>query len=114
MNIKFGFGVFLDAAGQIFGVGTIEEEPEKSAGDDIPFDVMMEKLEECARCDREARRDELRQAAMFWGADAQLFSEKAAARQNEITRAMENESARRAMMRRKLLYSEGGFPEMVH
>ena len=110
MNIKFGFGVFLNAMGEIVGMGTIEEEPEKNTGDDIPFDVMLEKLKEL---DRKPDPDVLRQAAMFWGEDAQLFSEKMAARQNEVVRAMENESARQAMKRRKLLYSEGGFPDSI-
>ena len=112
MEIKFGFGVFLNALGEIFGVGTIEDaEKEEAAGENVPFDVMLEKFEELGR---EACHDVLQEEAMHWGEDAQIFSEKMAARQSEVARAMENESARRVMKRRKLLHDEGSFPELVH
>lgn len=81
---------------------------EEAAGEVIPFDVMLEKMEEF---DRECRCITRQEASMFWDEAAQLFSEKMAARQNEITRAMENESARQAMKRRKLLHAEGHFPD---
>lgn len=83
---------------------------EADAEEIIPFDVMLEKLE---AFDRETHDITKEEAAMFWGEDAQLFSEKMAARVSEATRAMENESARRAMKRRKLLHSEGHFPDMA-
>ena len=70
---------------------------EADAEEIIPFDVMLEKLE---ALDRETHDITKQEAAMFWGEDAQLFSEKMAARVSEATRAMENESARRAMKRR--------------
>ena len=83
---------------------------EADAEEIIPFDVMMEKLE---AFDRETHDITKQEAVMFWGEDAQLFSEKMAARVSEATRAMENESARRAMKRRKLLHAEGHFPDMA-
>lgn len=81
---------------------------EEATGEAIPFDVMLEKMEEF---DRECRCITRQEAAMFWNEDAQIFSEKMAARQNEVVRAMENESARQAMKRRKLLHAEGHFPD---
>lgn len=83
---------------------------EEAAGEVIPFDVMLEKMEEF---DRECRCITRQEAAMFWGEDAQLFNQKIAARQSEITRAMKNESARQAMKRRKLLHAEGHFPDSI-
>jgi hypothetical protein len=83
---------------------------EEAAGEVIPFDVMLEKMEEF---DRECRCITRQEASMFWGEDAQLFSEKMAARQSEITRAMKNESARQAMKRRKLMHAEGHFPDSI-
>lgn len=81
---------------------------EEANAEAIPFDVMLEKMEEF---DRECRCITRQEAAMFWGEDAQIFSEKMAARQNEVARAMANESARQAMKRRKLLHAEGHFPD---
>lgn len=81
---------------------------EEANAEAIPFDVMLEKMEEF---DRECRCITRQEAAMFWGEDAQIFSEKMAARQNEAARAMENESARQAMKRRKLMHAEGHFPD---
>ena len=83
---------------------------EEAAGEVIPFDVMLEKMEEF---DRECRCITRQEASMFWSEGAQLFSEKMAARQSEITRAMKNESARQAMKRRKLLHAEGHFPDGI-
>lgn len=81
---------------------------EEANAEAIPFDVMLEKLE---AFDQEIHSITKQDAAMFWGEDAQIFSEKMAARQSESARAMENESARQAMKRRKLMRAEGHFPD---
>lgn len=83
-------------------------EEAQAAVDVIPFDVMLEKLKEL---DERPDPEMLRMSAMFWGEDARIFNEKAAARQREILRAVEAENARQAMKRRKLLHNEGSFPE---
>jgi hypothetical protein len=83
-------------------------EEAQAAVDVIPFDVMLEKLKEM---DERPDPEMLRMSSMFWGEDARIFNEKAAARQREILRAMQDESARQAMKRRKLLHNEGSFPE---
>ena len=86
----------------------LEKANEEANAEAIPFDVMMEKLKDMG-C--EAEPEDLHDSTMFWSADAQIFSEKMASRQREAARAMENESARQAMKRRKLLHDEGSFPE---
>ncbi len=88
----------------------LAQENAEASTEAVPFDVMLEKMEEF---DRECRSITRQEAAMFWNEDAQIFSEKMAARQNEVVRAMENESARQAMKRRKLLHAEGHFPDMA-
>ncbi len=86
----------------------LAQENAEASMEAVPFDVMLEKMEEF---DRECRSITRQEAAMFWNEDAQIFSEKMAARQNEVVRAMENESTRQAMKRRKLLHDEGHFPD---
>lgn len=83
---------------------------EEAAGEVVPFYVTMEKL----KClSEEIEPEDLHDASMFWDEDAQIFSEKLAVRQNEVARAMANESARQAMKRRKLLHAEGHFPDSI-
>lgn len=76
----------------------------------VPFDVMLEKLEafedDCHSITRQEN-------AMFWDEDARLLELKVAARQREILRAMQDESARRAMKRRKMMHDEGHFPDSI-
>ena len=90
------------------GAEAMARENEEANAESIPFDVLLETLE---AFDQEIHSITKQEAAMFWGEDAQIFSEKVAARQSEAARAMENESARQAMKRRKLMHAEGHFPD---
>lgn len=83
---------------------------EAAAMEATPFDVMLEKL---AAFEREVRSITRQEAAMFWGEDARLLEQKVAARQREIIRAMEDESARQAMKRRKMMHDDGHFPDSI-
>ena len=86
----------------------LERENAEAAVEAVPFDVLLEKLDAFKdECHSIIRHEN----AMFWGEDARIFNEKAAARQREILRAIQDENARQAMKRRKLLHNEGSFPE---
>lgn len=83
---------------------------EDAAMEAVPFDVILEKLK---AMDQEILPEIREQNAMFWDEDAWLLEQKVTARQREILRAMQDESARQAMKRRKMMHDEGHFPDGI-
>lgn len=88
----------------------LERANEEANAQAVPFDVLLEEL---AAFGEETRSITPQDASMFWDEDARLLSGRLDARQREILHAMQDESARRAMERRKLMHDDGHPPDGI-
>jgi len=119
MNIEFGHGLFLDAQGEIIGVGTLTESCEEMKAIYEKMKALIEKMKALfekmkGQADEINPQDALEaliENRKNWKEAAYLSEEQAAAMMKAIEGELADQAARQAMKRRKLMHADSSFPD---